>query len=599
MEPARVKLITAKHLVAVVSLLAILLGLYAFLQGRRAQKDVMETMRQQGVALATALEISSRNAISGNRLVEEMISQRLLDNARLLDQLLASQEVGWQDLPRVARENGLYKIEVRDLEGQLVADSQKPPAAVAEAPPFARRPGMMGRMMGPGGQMMPGPSAPELRARIRQHMRGMFFEPIITGKAQEAVKGFGEKKFWRGAEYGVAIKRRYAPGLIVILAEAKYILNFRQEIGVQRLINDLKGKPGVEYISLQDKDGVYLAHSDPERVGEKGQETDASSSTRVRAWGQGKVLEVTTPLSLGETSLGIIKVGLSLAPVEALWRKSLYASLFFGLALLSAGIAGAVVIFLNQRRHVEACTALEERVRRSQRLASLGNLAAGVAHEVRNPLNAIALGIQRLKKEFIPKENKEAYEKFIEVIRGEVVRLNGIVDRLLELARPSKALFVSCDASQLTAEVLALIKGEFEAKGIQLKADIPSASFAIIADGPKLKQALMNMLLNALQATPAGGTVTVTLEQRKGECRLEVKDTGPGIDPDKLEQIFDPYFTTKEKGMGLGLYVAQEIVQEHGGRLEVKSQPGQGASFILVIPTKGEMASGRVAYSGY
>ncbi|MEE8449677.1 MAG: ATP-binding protein [Thermodesulfobacteriota bacterium] len=576
--------LSIRYLMAVMLIMAGIISAYVFVSAHRMQNYLRQIMEQEGLVLAEALEISSRNAILGNRMLEDMIAQRLLDNARLVDLLLAQNPSTLAHLDKIAKENQLHRLEVRGAEGALIADNTRPPMGPG---------GMMERMMGRMTEQMPGmmhpPDPPETGERMREHMRQMFFWPIIQGRTEEVVQGLGERKFWRGSNYGVALKRQYGPGLIVILADARYILNFRQEIGLERLARDLRDRPGLEYIALQDENSVFLAHSDASLVGKKGQPLLLNSGqqrlVRVLPGADGnQVLEVARPFSLQGLPLGTIRIGLSLEPLAQVRKKSVTAIVMIGAAFLIVGLIGMAIIFLNQRRHIDAVRALEAQVRRSERLASLGNLAAGVAHEVRNPLNALAMASQRLQKEFIPQQGKEEYERFIALMRGEIARIDGIVERFLSLARPAKPVLQPLDISVLIREVAALLKVEAEQKGIELKLDTREEPCRLKADVQQLKQATMNILLNAIQATPAGGSVSFSCQRKGQQVRISIADTGPGIAGELKERVFDPYYTTREGGMGLGLYIAQSILQEHGGRIEVESTLGEGAVFTLVLP---------------
>lgn len=583
--------LSIKFLVAIILLVASLIAIYGYNEISRGQRNLQKIMEREGLALAGALEISSRNAVTGNQLLEDMIARRLLNNARFIDALLESRAIGLEELPRIARANQLHLIEVRGPQGNLLADSNPPPREPLQPPGPMMGPGMMGRgMMGPG-TMTPPPIAAEGRGQMQEHMRRMFYGPLLEGKATEALEGFGERKFWEGGDYGVAVRRK-AGGVIVIKADAGYVLNFRQEMGLQRLIKDLKARPEIEYIAIQDKNFVYLAHSDPEQVGKQEKapflasfQTSESGRTRFLKLAKGdEVLEVVKPFTLGKENVGIIRVGLSTAPLTEVWKESLNSIFIFAGALLFVGAAAAVAIFFTQRRHIGALRALEEDMRRWERLAGLGNLAAGVGHEVRNPLNAIAMGLQRLQREFVPEGREEEYSKFTELIRGEISRLNSIIDRFLQLARVPALSKQPCDLNTLLDEVGTLMKGEALAKGVGLLMVPPPRPYTFLGDSQQLKQALINIVLNAVQATPAAGEVRIGAEKKGKELRITVSDTGSGIPHEGQERIFDPYYTTKEKGMGLGLPLAQSIVHEHEGRIEVQSRPGKGAAFTIVLP---------------
>lgn len=226
--------------------------------------------------------------------------------------------------------------------------------------------------------------------------------------------------------------------------------------------------------------------------------------------------------------------------------------------------------------------ALETNLRRQERLASMGALASGVAHEVRNPLNAIGLIVQRLKREFTPRADPEGYARLIGTVRDEVARVNRIVVDFLELARPPALKKRSIDLEALLERCIEISGVQVEAKGLEMRSDFAGIG-QIEADPEQLEQALLNLLGNALQAT-AEGWVRLTAAASNDVVEIAVEDTGSGIKPQDLERVFDLYFTTRAEGTGLGLAMVHRIVTEHGGRVEVDSRVGQGSRFALHLP---------------
>jgi PAS domain S-box-containing protein len=228
---------------------------------------------------------------------------------------------------------------------------------------------------------------------------------------------------------------------------------------------------------------------------------------------------------------------------------------------------------------------LEEEARRSERLSALGNLAAGVAHEVRNPLNAISIAAQRLKSEFKPTSAQEDYQNFLSSILSEIKRLDQIVNQFLSLARSQKLNPEPTDSNAYLSEILDLVKVEAEAKGIKLEKKLSDAATLKI-DRAEIKKALLNLILNGMEALESGGSLTVQtkLKPEQNAFEISISDTGRGIPPEDLSKIFQPYFTTKEKGSGLGLAIAHRIVTDHKGKMEVQSEVGKGTNFIIILP---------------
>jgi signal transduction histidine kinase len=244
-------------------------------------------------------------------------------------------------------------------------------------------------------------------------------------------------------------------------------------------------------------------------------------------------------------------------------------------------------IFYIQHRHLREVRGLEAEVDRRERLSALGNLAAAVAHEVRNPLNAISVGLQRLKEEFRPSDNHAEYARFVELMQGEVKRLNGIVEEFLSLARPISLKPDQVRVGELLQEVTALVQADADARRVRLGLVVPPDLPAVRLDRDSVKRVFLNLILNGLEAMPSGGTLTISASALRGSLILTVEDTGDGIPADLLPRIFEPYVTTKAKGMGLGLPIARRIVEAHGGRIRVESRQGSGSCFTITLPVAG------------
>lgn len=261
--------------------------------------------------------------------------------------------------------------------------------------------------------------------------------------------------------------------------------------------------------------------------------------------------------------------------------------------------AGVVANF----RNLAPIRRLEEQVRRAQHLAALGQMAAGVAHEIRNPLNSIR-GFTQLIQEGLAKEERPAgnYAEYSQIVLEEVDRMNRIVQDLLDFSRQRELTLVPVHMDRLLADLCKEMEPDFQAAKIVLAREFPAEPLAgVLGNGDKLRQVLRNILLNALQASRAGGEVRVQVRAvdgavllKKGDGPVEnvprrevavaVIDQGEGMESGVIAKIFDPFFTTKDVGTGLGLSISQKIVDQHGGRIEVKSEPGQGATFTVYLP---------------
>ncbi|MEZ0313540.1 MAG: ATP-binding protein [Myxococcota bacterium] len=243
-------------------------------------------------------------------------------------------------------------------------------------------------------------------------------------------------------------------------------------------------------------------------------------------------------------------------------------------------------------RHVELQEEKRELTQRTQiaeRLAMVGTMTAGLSHEIRNPLNAALLQLTLAERRIgqLDASKRDPILEPLGIVRSEIQRLNRIVDDFLAFARPREVQRLPVELHTLFDKCFDLLTAAANEQGIALVKDAPS-SLRIVGDEGRLHQVLMNLLLNALQATPRGGTVTLRAEATDREwVTINVDDSGPGVPPDKRDRIFEPFFTTKDTGSGLGLPLVHSTVSQHGGVVRVASSPEGGARFALTLPRAG------------
>jgi signal transduction histidine kinase len=238
---------------------------------------------------------------------------------------------------------------------------------------------------------------------------------------------------------------------------------------------------------------------------------------------------------------------------------------------------------------------LEEQLQRAERSAVVGRLASGIAHEIRNPLNFINLSIDHLKEKFAPSEqtphnlesSRAEYTHILVTIKDEIARLNTLVSNFLSYGRPSRLKLRELDARRLIEEVISLVQAQAEQQGVKLAVQEGPESCGdhhLRADAEQIKTCFSNLIINAVQAMPDGGRLTVTLKARESDLEIIFADTGCGIAPEALEQIFEPYYSTKETGIGLGLPLTRKLIEDHGGSITVTSEIGVGTTFIITLP---------------
>jgi signal transduction histidine kinase len=226
----------------------------------------------------------------------------------------------------------------------------------------------------------------------------------------------------------------------------------------------------------------------------------------------------------------------------------------------------------------------EREVLRAEQLAAVGQLAAGVAHELRNPLTSINMLVQINREEA---EARGLSAPDLAIIEQEVRRMQRCLQTFLDFARPPRPERRPLDLASAVERTFALVAGRAQNQGVQLTFLPPESPPAVEADAEQIHQLLVNLTLNALDAMPLGGTLAVELRgPEDGQVELLVSDTGPGIAPEVLPRLFEPFVTTKETGLGLGLVVSRRIAEGHGGSLRACNRPGGGACFVLRLPTQ-------------
>jgi len=252
----------------------------------------------------------------------------------------------------------------------------------------------------------------------------------------------------------------------------------------------------------------------------------------------------------------------------------------------------------------ERIIAIEEQLRRAEKLSTLGEMAAVLAHEIRNPLGSIRGTAEILRDDYKPGEPK--YE-FIEIQIKETERLNRVVEDFLRMARPQPSEMHSCPVQEELETIVTLVANDAKVRKVSLVLEPAVEKVIVRADGEKLRQAFLNIIINALQATPEGGNVTISTTsplppgggglgwggsgQSAGDagqgmpcCEIRFRDNGTGIDAGSLARIFEPFYTTKPDGSGLGLAITKKIIEVHGGTLTVESTVGQGTVVIVRLP---------------
>jgi signal transduction histidine kinase len=224
-----------------------------------------------------------------------------------------------------------------------------------------------------------------------------------------------------------------------------------------------------------------------------------------------------------------------------------------------------------------------EGMKRAERLSAIGQLSAGLAHEIRNPLASIS-GAAAILTRGQDLDQKSA--KCLEIITSECGRLNGLLTNFLNFARPRPPRLQTIQIEPVLGNVLELASHGVRGKAVRFEKQVQSGLQPVECDPEQLEQVLLNLMINAIEASPDGATVTLSAAAEESRIAIGVADRGHGVAPAHIDRLFDPFFTTKEHGTGLGLPVAHQIVRQMGGSLLARANPDRGMTFSVVLPSK-------------
>jgi signal transduction histidine kinase len=249
---------------------------------------------------------------------------------------------------------------------------------------------------------------------------------------------------------------------------------------------------------------------------------------------------------------------------------------------IRAGVALSKLVILDMQLALDAYYETRHRkgVQKAEQLAAVGELAASIAHEVRNPLAGMKGALEVLRTELAIKANREIVDELL----AQITRLENLVRDLLTFARPTALTVKPCSLHDMLDRLLRTYQDGADSAGITIQRIYGPATGTIQADPQQLEQVFLNLVHNAFQAMEHGGTLTVATQAEPGAVRVSFRDSGKGIAPADLQRVFQPFYTTKHRGSGLGLPIVKKIVQAHGGMIEVASEPGRGTTVTLTLP---------------
>lgn len=559
--------------------LALLLIANGAYEAQRAQNSLYRMLFDEGSALIDGLEKSAQSVLASMAAVESLADASAVIVASPIN-FLALEESVVDLILEVAFQIDQEWGNRRPQESELKRKGEDERLSGIE-------------MVANPKEFIPPRHSPKPPAGDRDH----FYRPLLEGKASFAILRSEKKETGQMDSIAVAVARKAGEGILIVKADETAIRFFRRRVILQGLVEEWRGKGETKYLTIQGDNLEVLADTDLRKVGKKEDgafirqllraETGMQASQAQRIPG---IFEVAKVVVLDKESRGLIRVGLSTARVEQIIHADRRNILLFSLLLLVSGGVGITFIYRMENRHLVRVREMEEKIHQTEKLSSLANLAAGVAHEIRNPLNAIGMAIQRLQREFSPErlEDREEYHRFTDVLRSEVGRVNEIIEQFLLFARPVRLDLQPVPIKNLLQDLLLLFREAAEQQKVILEEEIESNLPVLQIDRQRIQEALWNLINNALQAMPEGGRLRLTANWREGRgVFIQIADSGGGIPSENLSRIFDYYFTTKEKGMGLGLPLAHKIIREHGGSIEVESAIKRGTVFRVSLPVPG------------
>ena len=661
--------------VSISILIAVVMLTSSFIELNQSKKEIYQLLYEHSSSLLESIIQSSTNTLNTSFEIEDLITQKLFDNARLVKRLDSLGSLTRNELIKIGDENKLYRINIFDTKGNRVLSNR-----------------------------IPEPGHIHGEDKINRFNE---LVPILKNEANEIVIGLKNAEFSNEERYAVAVARSRNKGAIVININAQEFLEFRKKIGIGVILKELTKQHGIEYILLQDTSGVLAASEKIDTVDAISESSFLTAalennfvSARVTNLDGNEAYEVVKKFALNDELVGLFRLGVSLEDIKNVENRMLRRLIIISLILAAISVIVLSIIFTSQNlktvsteyekfktltssvlenmteavivfdqqyiislfnksseklfkansnevigtkidtfnnvqleflksriqvlkssnlnfekklqinneekilsfsispsEHLQSdktnftvvvkdltdTKRLEEDAKRNEKLSAMGELASGVAHEIRNPINSIGMIAQRLNKEFIPTSDQTEYSSITALLRTEVNRINKIITQFLSYAKPIELNLQSLNVKSLFDEVFKLFEDQAKQKGITI-IKLYKDDLITKLDGDLVKQTLMNLVQNSIDAIKDGGQIKLNYEQQNSNLIMEVSDTGAGISEEQQKKIFDLYFTTKKDGNGLGLSISQKIISQHKGSISVHSQVNKGTTFKIIIP---------------
>jgi signal transduction histidine kinase len=400
----------------------------------------------------------------------------------------------------------------------------------------------------------------------------------------------------------------------------------------KRLRNYLKklNTKGVKEISIISNSDKIVSSTNPKNIGKwitrRKKELIFKAELGEPVTGEGQSYNVIIPVVAGDKHYGYIHLTINTEDFSAFLRLRIINRIIAAACVFAAGIIATVFLAKKYTKPIEEVVEaakkvaggdlnqelntdrkdeigelthsfnfmvnklrqerdLEERLRKAEHLAGIGQFSRSIAHEIRNPLNFISLSIDHIREKYKPltNEDHEKFDALIMNIKKEIQRVSRFAESFLEFSRPLELSFQKTDIGRLIEEVLDLVMAKALKEHIEIMKDYQALP-ELFVDPEFIKTCLYNVILNAFQAMPGGGKLSIRTKEKEDRFSLAIEDTGVGVPEEIVEKIFDPFFTTKSKGLGLGLALTKRVVEEHRGKVEFRSVAGRGSIFTMIFP---------------
>jgi signal transduction histidine kinase len=523
-------------------LLALLFFAAALMDVRRTQNTLLEVFENKGMTIIETVEMMAQDKLKGlmgitNRAatsfqdlqnmeegfqIQEMILTRLIEFGREVERRGEGGRLAKEELEALSLEAGIRATILYDAHKEAILQSAPVPKQLA----------------------------PRLK-RLLEGSNEIALD-IQCGEPGE------------NAAYLVGVRGKYAEGMVVLVFGQEALQAWASRAAIQAAVEEGGWRKGIHYFMVVDSRGRLLAGAgdlveadadgeapyDVEQIRGKG-----SASSRRIIKGSPELLEVQAPLQLNGRKAGIARIGMEIDEVIRL-RERNQAHIFFSTGLMMMGAVLAELLFYRiQARHLRKIQEMKERLIQAERLSSLGRLAAGVAHEIRNPLNAVSMAIQRIHREFAPSEpeSKKAFSHIVTVVREEIRRLDRIVEDFVGPARMKPTEFRPERLVDLLDRVVHLAREEAGSRDIRIECHWEDPDLTVYMDPARMHQAVFNLIKNAMEAMPEGGTIAVAAQPRGShDAVVTIRDTGVGIPAEVVQRILDFSTPPRKKVWGSG-----------------------------------------------